>query len=468
MRNDTLGKNVLLTIILLAGNFWSFGLAEENNQFYIRGEEFIGSRLMSSLIEDYLNDWRGMNSTYIEPGNNSNLSIVGENKLRKETYIVEMINSRSAYEEMKDSATNMYIAMCATPINQKQRKLKNWKKNLIALDAIVFITNKRNHFSSISIKDLTDFLTGKKKYAQDSDDVVNIYIKEKNSVSYKILKELLKSEEIDTTRIYHLKSDEKIIDEVLADNNSIGVINLSSVNNSYKPFKLLKLKKRCGTRTLNYLYDSFSISDRRYPFIEEILLYGNSLSRHDKPSLIEYIKIKKAKETIKKKGFTVVHHIFEKSFDSQEERFSIVASEAKTLSKTLLSVQDKIKGARQLSSTIYFNKSESVYSQGKNRSIILNKIELTKLDLLAKFINKNKFKIKEVILIGFTDNSGIFNSNKSLSERRAKEVGDYLKNVKKFTKRITVKGLGELVNIDCGNDAVLNNRRVEVWIKYTN
>lgn len=464
MKNNQRGKTILiltLVVLLLAPFDTSHG--EENLKFYIRGERSIGRRLMPFFIEDYLSDLRNMNS-YREPQNNSKFSIIGEYALKKETYVIETINSSSVYKDLSDKTSNTYIAMCEAPFNHTQKQLGNWKKYLIALDAMVFITNHKNRFSSISITELTNFLTGKKKSLQNSDDVLNIYIKDKSSVSYEIIKELLKSEEIDTKRITHFTSDYKIINAVSTDNNAIGVINLSSVDKNNKSYKVLKLKQKCVTSTMKLFNDNFSISDKRYPFINEIYLYSNSSNTN---KLINFIKTsKKTNETIKKKGFTVANYIFEKSFENQEERFSIKSSEAESLSKTLLFIQDKLKGTKQLASTIYFDKNRSVYSQGENRNVILNKIELTQLNRLAKFIKKKKSRIGEVILIGFADNRGNFNSNKILSEKRAKEVSDYLKNVMKVTNRITIAGLGELANIDCGNDALLNNRRVEVWIKY--
>ena len=134
---------------------------------------------------------------------------------------------------------------------------------------------------------------------------------------------------------------------------------------------------------------------------------------------------------------------------------------AKSLKNTLAFLQQSLNGASQLSSTIYFNKTKSIYANSHRTKIILNKEEIEHLDNLAEYINFNNKKIKKVIVIGFSDKDGDFNSNKKLSLKRAKDVIFYLREKGISNIKATPYGLGDLIDIDCDNKY---NRRVEIWV----
>lgn len=69
-------------------------------------------------------------------------------------------------------------------------------------------------------------------------------------------------------------------------------------------------------------------------------------------------------------------------------------------------------------------------------------------------------------IIGHTDSSGAGSANQTISEQRAKSVGDYLVNQKVASGRITSQGMGERYPV-CDNSTKQGracNRRVEINI----
>jgi outer membrane protein OmpA-like peptidoglycan-associated protein len=90
------------------------------------------------------------------------------------------------------------------------------------------------------------------------------------------------------------------------------------------------------------------------------------------------------------------------------------------------------------------------------------------LEQLAKTLNK--YDDTNILVEGHTDNSGEDEYNQTLSEKRAREVENYLASQNVKTSRVTTKGYGEKQplttnNTDAGRQA---NRRVEVAIYANN
>jgi outer membrane protein OmpA-like peptidoglycan-associated protein len=88
----------------------------------------------------------------------------------------------------------------------------------------------------------------------------------------------------------------------------------------------------------------------------------------------------------------------------------------------------------------------------------------TNLDELAKTLNK--YEDTDILIEGHTDSSGEDNYNQTLSERRAREVEDYLQSQQVKGSRIKTKGYGEEQPLASNEtDAgIRSNRRVEVAI----
>ena len=78
----------------------------------------------------------------------------------------------------------------------------------------------------------------------------------------------------------------------------------------------------------------------------------------------------------------------------------------------------------------------------------------------------NDYPDTDIAIYGHTDNKGSEDYNQRLSERRAKEVADYLKSNKIAASRLTTKGFGETQPKVAGDteEALAQNRRVEFAI----
>ena len=89
---------------------------------------------------------------------------------------------------------------------------------------------------------------------------------------------------------------------------------------------------------------------------------------------------------------------------------------------------------------------------------------------LAELLQSPELAGKSVMLIGFTDADGRFQSNEAMSAKRANQVRNAIVAAaggRIAADNLIVKGYGPLAPIGCNDtpERRQQNRRVEVWIK---
>ncbi|MGV6839965.1 MAG: OmpA family protein [Planktomarina sp.] len=101
----------------------------------------------------------------------------------------------------------------------------------------------------------------------------------------------------------------------------------------------------------------------------------------------------------------------------------------------------------------------------------LDTLSITNLDYVADLLLQGGFKDKAVIFAGFTDGSGPYDANLTLSLKRAKFVRDAVRmrmgsDAPPLTQ-FRARGFGETLPVACNDTAWghQQNRRVEIWIK---
>jgi outer membrane protein OmpA-like peptidoglycan-associated protein len=94
----------------------------------------------------------------------------------------------------------------------------------------------------------------------------------------------------------------------------------------------------------------------------------------------------------------------------------------------------------------------------------LNETSRANLDKLSEILKK--YDDTNILIEGHTDNVGSDDYNKKLSDNRADEVADYLKNDGVMSSRITSTGYGESQPVmdNATEEGRANNRRVDIAI----
>lgn len=86
------------------------------------------------------------------------------------------------------------------------------------------------------------------------------------------------------------------------------------------------------------------------------------------------------------------------------------------------------------------------------------------LDRVAEFLRNPANARSRVSVLGFTDAAGAFGQNRAVSERRAGEVAQQLRQ--RGAQVASARGFGPIAPVACDDDpdAAIRNRRVEIWL----
>lgn len=86
------------------------------------------------------------------------------------------------------------------------------------------------------------------------------------------------------------------------------------------------------------------------------------------------------------------------------------------------------------------------------------------VERVAEFLRRPENQALKVQVLGFTDSSGAFGQNRHVSNQRANEVANQLRQ--RGAKVVQAKGLGPVAPVACDDDpdTAIRNRRVEIWV----
>lgn len=86
------------------------------------------------------------------------------------------------------------------------------------------------------------------------------------------------------------------------------------------------------------------------------------------------------------------------------------------------------------------------------------------VERVAEFLRNPANSRYRVAVLGFTDAAGAFGQNRAVSERRAGEVAQLLRQ--RGVQVASAKGFGPIAPVACDDDpdAAVRNRRVEIWL----
>lgn len=86
------------------------------------------------------------------------------------------------------------------------------------------------------------------------------------------------------------------------------------------------------------------------------------------------------------------------------------------------------------------------------------------VERVAEFLRRPENQARKVHVLGFTDSSGAFGQNRYVSNQRANEVANQLRQ--RGAKVAQAKGLGPVAPVACDDDpnTAVRNRRVEIWV----
>jgi phosphate transport system substrate-binding protein len=330
------------------------------------------------------------------------------------------------------------------------------KTHVFALDGVVVFVSPQNPIKSLSLDQIAKIFAGEiMDWGQvgGAPGKIDLYARDAKSGTFDTFDNLvLKPRSVKISpdaKRYESSAD--LSDETARDPNGIGFAGFAYVRNA----KALSISSSCGIVSSP---EVFSVKTEEYPLARRLFLYTSDALSPMGSKILDYALSDKAQATISEAGF-VNQQIELQSFDQQTGRLApalLVPDKDFKLAFMRDLVKD-VRNARRLSVNFRFQRNSSTLDEKASQDI----------PRLARFLNSDAVKFKEVLLLGFSDNTGAFDANRVLSSNRAISFKNALVAEGVPANKIVVRAYGNLLPVSCNSTEAgqAMNRRVEVWVR---
>jgi len=415
----------------------------------LHGSNTIGKELGPSLVEAMLKDL-GATSIQRHPGAKEDETdvdaLLPEEPDRKITFEIQAHGSGTAFEDL--AAGKCDIGMASRQIKPEEAQkcataglgdmFSPACENVLGLDGIAVLVNHSNPVDSLTKQQIADIFTGKisdwSQVPGGSPGAVHLYRRDDKSGTFDTFKSLVLGGAPIPQSAAQYEDSEKLSDTVANDPNGIGFTGLPFVRSA----KALAVSES-GSSPL--LPTPFTVSTEDYPISRRLYFYIPATTQNKwTRRFVEFALSAIGQSVVGSSGF--ISQTVEKTKPELP----------KEASRTYVK---QTSGAFRLNLDFRFNKG---VSQLDNKA-------LRDLDRVIQFLAKQGNEGKELVLLGFADNTGTKAGNLTLSKERANAVADKLKA--RGIKPTLVTGYGQELPV-ASNETEPGrekNRRVEVWIR---
>lgn len=407
----------------------------------LHGSNTIGAKLAPALATQYLeNVLHAKNVRYVASNTPQEGQIVGELSNKPVAIEIHAHGSSTSFRSLLAGQAD--IGMSSRPIKAKEiiqlGKLANFadarNEHVAGLDGIAVIVPKHNPIRQLSKQQLADIFAGKiTRWSQLGIKLgkIKVYARDDKSGTYDTFKNLVLGKKRPLTKsAKRYESNAQLSNDVAADKNAIGFVGLPYVRQSRAvPISDGDSKSRFASE-FNVVTEDYALSRRLFMYAS-----SNSKNQHVK-DFMKLVSSEAGQETVRKIGFI-----------SQ----NVYANKVEISENYPEEYRNFVKGAYRLSVNFRF----------KPEDLKLDSRGYRDIDRVAKYIRTNA-KDKKVMLFGFSEDSQIPMHNISLSEVRADQVADSLKEQDIVIHHVRGYGFHDPV---ADNTQKSKNRRVEVWIK---
>lgn len=330
------------------------------------------------------------------------------------------------------------------------------KSHVFALDGVVVLVSPENPVNALSLDQIAKIFAGSIKDWSEvggNSGKIKLYARDVKSGTYDTFDHLvLKPRSLKiSAEAQRFESSPDLSDDTARDPNGIGFVGFAYVRNA----KALAISSACGIVSPP---EVFSVKTEEYPLSRRLFLHSTSTLSPLGTRLLDYALSDNAQDTISEAGF-VNQHIDLQSFDQQANRLApaLLVPDREFNFAYMREFVNDLKSARRLSVNFLFQRNSAALDEKARQDI----------PRLARFLKSEGAKFKEILLAGFTDNTGTFEANRAVALSRATTFKNALVAEGVPASQITVKSYGSLLPAGCNSSEAgkEKNRRVEVWVK---
>ncbi|WP_237072532.1 phosphate ABC transporter substrate-binding/OmpA family protein [Pseudaestuariivita rosea] len=433
-------------------------------EFTIVGSQSLGQGLIPALFEAYSENV-GADFRFNSGNSTSTIEMSGS---AVADVTVEKTNSTSGLRALLDEDAT--FALSTRPA--RNRELRNFEaaglgtlnsgaqEHIVALDGLVLITAPGNPVRAISEANAALAFGGVVTNWADlggRNAPINVHVREPDSGAREVFDALVMRPNgyaVDGRVTVHT-SDEDLVQAVLNDPNGIGFTSFANVGNA----GALAIEGVCGLQTPP---SAFAIKTEEYPLTRLLYMYQTNkpLPEHAR-GLRDFALSDAAQSIVANAGF-IDQAVTSESINAQGLRIAsaLVAPDGAQSYEQLREMVDLLISADRLSTTYRF----------RTGSADLNARAQADVERLIELMQGQDFTNKELLFVGFTDSVGQADLNRELSQQRAEQVMQAIRNAApNLSSRVRMRaiGFGEISPLGCNetNTGRLINRRVEVWVQ---
>ena len=418
----------------------------------IHGSNTIGSKLMASLLDEFLRQEGWTNITRVpgkEPDEYSLQGVLpGTNVVQ--SVQVEAHGSATAFDSLANAGCDIGMSSRKiTPAEQARLTALGDMtspacEHVLALDGIAILVSRGNAVANLSRKQIQAIFSGQ---ITDWSKVggrpghIDLFARDDRSGTYDTFKSLVLESAPLASDAKRFEDSSALSDAVSADPNGIGFVALPFVRSA-------RAVSVSDHNTAPLVPSAFTVAREDYVLSRRLLLYTPASPSN--PLTLRFIQFATSdtgQEIVAREGF--VNQVVKKE-DAKSAGSALPPSGALPPEYTRLT-----SNAERLSVDFRFRTGSS---QLDNKA-------LDDLDRVTTYLASPAARGKEVMLIGFADNKGSPQANQTLSNERAKIVARQFSN--RGVLAAVCTGFGSAVQVASNetDEGRERNRRVEVWLK---
>jgi phosphate transport system substrate-binding protein len=442
----------------------------ESADLVIKGSDTVGLGLMPLLVSGYASFLDAEASIKATDREGEILAeLVGDGGFGDEmgSILVTSSTSGDAFTTLMDQSA--HIGMSARRIKpQEARDLKETgagnmvspgQEHIVAVDSLVIITHPSNPIQQVSVDQLRDIYAGTITNWNElggEDAPIKVVNRQEGSGTRSVFDTGVFGEAGPVAA-----ADQVIVDDnntmasmVNEDPNAIGYVGYAFQRGA----KALSLVNECGMLTEP---DAFSAKVEEYALQRRLYLYNRGDAPNDDANkFVDFALSDDADGVIAKAGFIDLS-VKRKSQD-------MTGSRARALLDPNVDAYEGGVMREMLGEMVNYDRLSTTFRfrTGSSKLDERGRIDMARL---TEFL-EGQAEGTKVLFVGFTDNVGAFDSNRSLSVNRAQQVidelaafaGDSITGIE-----IAAAGYGEVAPSACNitENGRAVNRRVEVWIE---
>ena len=433
------------------------------------GSDTVGTGVMPLMLEGFAN-YLGAQPTLAATNNGNEVvaSFVGDDGFGDElgSYLVSSSTSSNAFASLLKGSAE--IGMSSRRIRPDEaRALRDAgagsmispnQEHIVAIDSIVVITHPDNPIQKVSIDDLAKIYTGKiTNWSQLGGPNLKIKVidRPQGGGTQAAFAERVLGENARVVPSAVLANDNtEMASLVNDDEGAIGYTGYSFKRGA----KALTLVNECG---ISMVPDAFSARTEEYSLQRRLYLYNRGdVQSESTKNFLEYAKSPASDALIIKAGFIDLGvDRRSQSLEGERARRLLASAGDKYEGKVKQEMLGVMADYDRLSTTFRFR-------TGSSR---LDERAAIDMQRLTDYLKEQPKGVK-VMLVGFTDSVGAFDSNRVLAENRANQVKE---NLLEFAGgqldgiELATSAFGEIAPSACNvsDTGRAINRRVEVWIQ---